>query len=399
MRKPAALALLALAVATSACSAATSVPDATATPVAIRSASAGGPSAVPLPEPAGPLGGLHWPAPSLQPGTLLHDDKVHLSAVPLSDGQPQVLWSHPEADVYRFAASPDGRELALAVGIRSPSGVNSTVIYLLGDDGSVLTVRRTPGYWSVASMVFVRAPTDLKGPVRLYWTEASDGSKFDMTTDSYPTRVMSYDGSTVQRVDVPMPWGQSALLLDAYPGNSTSTLMAFRRDNIPTRYQVLRNNDMSAGATLSSPTTWGYWETIVDTDLPTQVAWLSPDEYVVGYGHSIHTESNIPSYSLKRFRVGCEWAGSNTFWSGSNLDAGVTDAIWRMLAPDPTHVLVLGRALSTGSTPWLSVDVNTGKVTRTSAVWTPEGAWTVVRSAEKPTNGIHSCGGVKWSWP
>ncbi len=399
MRKPATLAPFALVIALSACSAPNSAPDATATPVATRAVSPASPSVGAVPGDVGPLGGLRWPAPSLQPGTLLHDDKLHLSAVPLSGGRPQVLWSHPKADVYRFAASPDGRELALAVGVGKPSGTPSTVIYLLGDDGSVLAVRQTPAEWSIASMVFVRAPTDPKGPVRLYWTESSSGSTFYMTTDTYPTRVMTYDGATVRHVDVPMPWGQSALLLDAYAGNSTSTLMAFRRDNIPTRFQVLRNNDMSAGATLSSPTTWGYWETIVDTDLPTQVAWLSPDDYVVGYGHSIHSESNIPFYSLKRFRVGCEYAGSDTFWSGSTLDAGVTDSIWRMLSPDPTHVLVLGRAAVSGPTPWLSVDVNTGKVTRTSAIWTPEGAWTVVRSAEKPTNGIHSCGGVKWSWP
>ena len=182
--------------------------------------------------------------------------------MPLHGGQPRILWSYPKADVYSVAASPDGKEPALAVGVTDHSGINSTVIYLLGDHGSVLALRQTAQYWSVGSMVFVHAPTDPNGPIRLYWTESSDAS-FDATTDTFEMDVMTYDGSTVQHVSVPLLWGQSPALLDAYPGNSTSTLMAWRRENIPTRYQVLRNNDMNAAATLSSPTTWGYWETIV----------------------------------------------------------------------------------------------------------------------------------------
>lgn len=392
------MAVLALFPALSACSA--TPPSALSLSPAATSAGSGSPSpsSMPLPGDAGPLAGLRWPAPRLAPGTLLHDDTKHLSAVPQGGGQPRILWSHPAADVYRVAAGPDGRELALAVGNKS-NGVDSTILYLLGADGSVLTVRETAPFWSVASMIFVPAPTHPKGPIRLYWTESSSGGTGNTGTSTFPMRVMTYDGSSVQRVDVPLLWSQSPRYLNAYPGNSTSSLMIFRLQDIPTRFEVLRNSDHISGATLSSPTTWGSWQTITDTGLDTQVAWLSPDDYVVGYGDSPHVESIIPSYALKMFRVGCEWAGSHTFWSGRSLDAGVAGAAWTMLSPDPTHVLVLGRDAASGPTPWLSVDVNTGSITATAAMWTPEGAWTVVRSAEKPTSGHPSCSGVKWSWP
>lgn len=160
--------------------------------------------------------------------------------MPLNGGRPTVLWSHPLADVYRLAATPDGKELAMAVGAKN---VDSTIIYLLGADGSVLTVRKTPTSWAVASMIFVPAPTDPKGPVRLYWTESSGGDAYDTGTNTFPMRVMTYDGSSVQ----------SPVYLNTYPGNSTSSLMVFRLSDIPTRFQVLRNNDLISGATLSSP--------------------------------------------------------------------------------------------------------------------------------------------------
>jgi len=57
--------------------------------------------------------------------------------------------------------------------------------------------------------------------------------------------------------------------------------VAFRADNVPTRYEILRNADRTNGGTASSPTVWGYWHTITDTDVDTGVVWLSPDEYVV----------------------------------------------------------------------------------------------------------------------
>jgi hypothetical protein len=73
---------------------------------------------------------------------------------------------------------------------------------------------------------------------------------------------------------------------------------------------------------------WGYWHTIADTDVDTNVAWLDPEHYVLASGHSLHHESNVPSYSLKVYTTGYEWGGSRTFWSGSMLDAGVSGAIW-----------------------------------------------------------------------
>lgn len=371
MRRAVTLIVYALVVILSACSTSTPAPAASTSP-ALPVASSGdpSPSGVPLPGDVGPLGGLQWPAPAIAPGTLLHDDMQHLYSVPLSGGQPSVLWSHPKADVYRFAASPYGKELALAVGAKSKS-VDSTIIYLLGADGAVTTVRKTPGSWGVGSLIFVRAPTELKGPVRLYWTETLGGSTYESGTGTLLMRVMTYDGSVVQRVNVPMMWGQSPLYLDAYPGDSTSTLIAYLAHE-SSQFLVLRNNDQASAATLASPTTWGSWAPVTITDVGTQVAWLSPSEYVVGYGND--GDPINPTFALKRFRVGCEWRGSDTFWSGSGLDAGLLDSRrWNMLAPDADHVLMLGSGYPiSGPTPWLSVDVNTGTVTRTSAMWTPE---------------------------
>lgn len=357
------------------------------------------PEAQPSPGPVGPLSGLEWHPTPIAPGTLLHDDGQRLWAVPLQ-GPPEPRWTHPKQNVYMIASAPGGTEIAI---VASPPAQNVSFLYLLGADGSVSTVRETTTGWSIWTPIFVRAPTEPQGEIRLYWVEHSDG-EFDMTTDTPVMRVMEYDGTGVHEVRVPLLWGTAPFQLSAYPGDTTSTLVGFRRNNIPTRYQILRNADRTDGGSASSPTTWGYWDTITDTDVYTDVAWLSPDEYVVAYGHSHQQESNVPTYSLKLYRVGCEWAGSVTFWSGTTLDPGVSGALWQMLSPDPEHVLVLSRQASQvvntghGETPWLLMDVRTGRMSRTDAMWSPTGAWTVVRAAERPSTG-GNCGGVHWAWP
>ncbi len=322
-----------------------------------------------------------------------------VSGLCLSAVSPLLIWSHPKFDTYMLAAAPGGSELAI-VGSAGPS----SFLYLLGPDRAVTAIREVRSGWDIWTPIFVHAPTDPGGPLRLYWVEHSD-SLFDVGTATPLMRVMEYDGSSVHQVAVPLLWGEAPYAMDAYPGDTTSTLETFRTENIPTRHQILRNGDQLSGAKASSPTTWGYWAAVSDTDVDTGVAWLSPTEYVVGYGHSVQSESNVPSYSLKLFRVGCEYGGSHVLWSGSSLDAGVSGAAWRMLSPDPAHVLVLGRKAGAiglkgkGSTPWLSIDVRTGGVARTQAMWSPVGAWAVVQKAVAAPSSPSSCSGVHWTWP
>jgi hypothetical protein len=232
--------------------------------------------ATPAPSPVGALSGLRWHPTPIAPGTLLHDDGQRLWAVPLH-GSPRLLWSHPKQDVYMIASAPGGTELAIVGG---PVVRNVSVLYLLGSDGSVTAVRETTGGWSIWTPIFVRAPNEPHGQIRLYWVEPSDG-KFDLTTDTLLVRVMEYDPSGVHEVQVPLLWGTTPFEFSAYPGDTTSIRVAFRADNVPTRYEILRNADRTNGGTASSPTVWGYWHTITDTDVDTGVAWLSPDEYVV----------------------------------------------------------------------------------------------------------------------
>ncbi|MEW6060011.1 MAG: hypothetical protein AB1551_07740, partial [Actinomycetota bacterium] len=106
-------------------------------------------------------------------GVLLHDDGRRLWAVPL-DGKPELLWEHPPAHVYQIAAGPGGRTLAYSVMLRGRTAKDpSYVLYLLDSDGTVRTVDVVRNYLSIESPVFLRAPTDPEGPVRLYWIRAS----------------------------------------------------------------------------------------------------------------------------------------------------------------------------------------------------------------------------------
>jgi hypothetical protein len=173
--------------------------------------------------------------------------------VPLRGSGARVLWVHPPWDVYGIAAAAAGREIAIVTGGPKPT---SSYLYLLRSDGSVILVRRTTDTWSIHTPIFVRAPEAPSGPVLLYWVEHSDG-EFDMSIDTPLLRVMETDGTMVREVRLPLMWGTAPLALAAYPGNTTSTLVAFRADNVPTRYQILRNADRTNRGTAPSPVVWG----------------------------------------------------------------------------------------------------------------------------------------------
>jgi hypothetical protein len=349
-----------------------------------------------LPDPTGPLAGVRWPAGSVHPGDLLRDDGRRLWVVPLS-GRPRPVWTHPNIDVYEIAAGPDGTSLAFSVVYRGKLGI----LYLLEPDGSILTADVVGDYRVPETPVFVRAPTRPRGPIDLYWIRLSQD--FDAGHARFTSQMMMLDERGRHAVAVPLRFGESVYQLSAYPGSPTSSLSLFRREDVPTRYEILRNDDINRGAALSSPTLLGYWISAANTDVASGVAWLTPRDYVVGVGQ----RWAYPTYALKRSRVFCEYRGSHPIHRGATIDVTYTEVQWMMLAQDASHVLVIGRRAATAifrqrrqPAPWLLVDTNTGRITRTEAIWDPHSAWTVVRPAVPARLGIDPrCDGTRWTYP
>jgi hypothetical protein len=335
-----------------------------------------------IPSDQGPFAGLHWNPLSLRPGSLLHDDGRRLWTFS-PGGARSLVWSHPRAAVYELAADVDARTIAMVVG----SGrIQGAYLYLLQRDGSVKAIRRVSGGWDIWVPIFAKSPTDPHGPTRVYWTEHSPGL-FDRGTDTPVMRTMTYDGSGVSPVRIPLLWGEAPWRLDSYPGNTTMSLTLFRRSNIPTFHQVLRNEDLISGGASSSDLQLGYWQQIADTDSEAGVAWLSPNRYVIQVGKSPRGDGAVPWSSLVAFEVGCEFAGGKTIWSGSMLDPGTFNA-YSLLAPDPSHILALEQASGSGSTRvshgWVSIDTRTGDLSRSHIRWST-GPWAAVRPAAPPT--------------
>jgi hypothetical protein len=379
-------------------------------PVTGRSGSAGGlpnTTAVSLLEPTGPLAGLTWPAASVPVGLLLHDDGRRLWAVPLN-GRPKLLWEHPRAHVYEIAAGPDGDQLAYSVMLPGRTAdAPSFVLYLLDSDGSVRTVDVVRNYLSIETPVFLRAPTDLDGPVRLYWIRG--GQEVSTATGRPQGQVMVLGPQGPLRVTVPVRYEEAPFEIHGYPGGSwTFSLTLSRNNDVPTRLEILMNDDVSGSAGNASLTLWGDMERPVNTDIFTGVAWITPTEYVIPVAQRAYPDD----YSLRLFRVGCEYLGSHVVYRGTGIDWGYAEYPWPILPGGEDRVLVIGaseaRRVVAGkakTAPWLAVDVITGKIVRTQAMWSPPGKlsgwWTFVQPAEKvpsPTK-APDCSDVTWTYP
>ena len=349
-----------------------------------------------LPSDQGPFAGSSWRPQTIPVGSLLHDDGSRLWAYAPS-GRRSLVWSHPRAPVYELAADAGGKTIAMVVG---SSEIDGAYLYLLEPDGSVVPVRRVGGGWDIWAPIFAKAPTRPRGPTRIYWTEHSAG-EFDPATDTPIMRTMTFDGRRVGPVGVPLLWGQAPWRLDGYPGNSTMSLTLFRRANVPTFHEVLRNDDLTSGGDDSSPTELGYWQEITNTGSETGVAWLLPDRYVVQVGKSAPGDGEIRRSSLVLYRVGCEFRGGETLWSGSAVDPGTFHA-YPILAPDRGHVLVLrkvaGSAGKRRPTGWMSLDVRTGDLSPSPIRWSP-GPWSAVRAPAEPSSGGPDCSGFDGTWP
>ncbi len=310
------------------------------------------------------------------------------------------MWRHPCAHVASLAASPGGRRIALGVTApdrRRADGTDpSGFLYVLEPDGSVRRIDVADDARTIESPVFLRAPTDPAGPVRPYWIRFSDEIA---DTGRLETQVMVDDGGP-RPVSIPLRFGEGVIDLHGYPGTARFTLTVFRQNDVPTRFEVLRNDDVS-GATDAALTRWGAIERRADTDSGVGVAWVSPTDYVVPVVHEFFPHR----YELRRFRLGCEHLGSAIAYRGTAIDRGYEEVPWRILPAGNDRILVLtsedtravlaspGRAVA-----WHAVDLSTGRLSRTAIPWRPgEGGWTWVAPAGA-SDADGRCGALRWAW-
>ena len=351
-----------------------------------------------LPPPSGPLAGERWPAGSVHAGDLLHDDGRRLWRVPLH-GQPKLVWTHRKARVYEIAAAPGGRSLAYSVTADPPpaAGAPSAFLYVMRPDGSVQTVDTVHNYGSIESPVFLRTPSQEHGPVRLYWLRSHDS--LARGTEHLQKTVVVLDGGLRRTVAVALRNNEALDGIWGYAGSPMLAVTTIRHDNLPTRLEALRLEHSPW------PTEWAELGSAANTDDFSGIAWLSPREYVVPVNQLAHEQT-----SLRLFRVGCEYSGSHVVYEGTAVDPGQWTVVWPLLAIDPTHLLVLGAgaiarvaAGASRTTPWLLLDVRTGRLERTDAHWSESGWWTVVQ--RPPNAGLPrsradaDCGKYEWTFP
>lgn len=359
-----------------------------------------------MPEPLGPLADLTWPAGSVPQNVLLDDDGRRLWAVPL-EGERELLWEHPPARVYEIAAAPGGRELAYSVELPARRAEDpSYVLYLLRRDGTIQTVDVVDRWRSIESPIFLQPPTDLEGPVRLYWIRMSQD--VSLQTGRLGSQVMVLGDEGPLPVEVPLRYMEAPWAIHGYPGSWLFQLTLFRTDDVPTRLEILENFDAYLAAQDASLTLWADLEGAVNTDIFTGVAWITPLEYVIPVAHEFYPRK----YSLRLFRFNCESFGSHVVYRGTDIDWGYAEAPWPLLPGGPDRVLVLladdVRRVTSGrarTAPWYAVDVSTGEFTRTDARWSPPGKlrgwWTFVQppSHLEPPTTSPDCSDLTWTWP
>ena len=342
--------------------------------------------------PLGPLAGLRWPASKLPAGALVHDDGSRLWIVPLH-GRPYVIWRHPRVPTYEIAAGPGGHELALSLSFENENPHKiSSILYLLRPDGSIQTVDATYGFWSIETPTFIRAPTDPRGPVRLVWIRFDAGA-MNPATDAIRSGVyMSVDGRP-SPVAIALRDTEAPLGLASYPGTDTFSMSLFRVNNAPTRYEILENSDISgAGRKHKGLLRWSAFDSVANTDVPPDdgPAWIRPGEFVTPIGH-LDDRTQRWYYTLRVSDWACGYNGTHDAYTGQKVDPA-QQISWRIQPIDANHVLVLLRAdvarvadHRARTAPWYELDVWTGKLVRTQAMWSPIGWWTVTQPARPPT--------------
>jgi hypothetical protein len=367
-------------------------PGSTATPGAGPAAGDGGP---------GPLDGLTWSGRRVPDGALLHDDGSRLWSVAL-DGRRRLVWNHPSVTVSQLAASPNGERVAMSVGLEPRRASQPSFrLYVLEADGSVRLADTTHAFRSIDSPVFLRPPSGREASrVRLYWIRTGESVDAFGRLDS---EVMVLTGDGPREVRVPLRFTEAVFGIHGFSGAATATLTLFRQNDVPTRAEILRNDDHRSGVTPRSLTLWGNNEFRANTDVLNGVAWISPTEYVIPVAQRFHRAR----YELRLFRVGCESLGSHVAYGGTEIDWGYSELPWRILPAGSNRVLVLGADDVRGTDPdapralrWLEVDLAEGRISPTRIAW-DRGAWTWVAPPPRleDRNEGDACGDLSWSWP
>ena len=96
-----------------------------------------------------------------------------------------------------------------------------------------------------------------------------------------------------------------------------ASLELYRQNNIPTRFEVLLNDDVSGTMRDATLTFWGDLERPIQTDMPGMV-WVSPFENVVRVAQELYPKQD----SLRLVRFGCEQYGSHEIGIDLAVDAG-----------------------------------------------------------------------------
>ncbi|MEW6058927.1 MAG: hypothetical protein AB1551_02095, partial [Actinomycetota bacterium] len=219
---------------------------------------------------------------------------------------------------------------------------------------------------------------------------------------------MTFGPEGLLPVTVPLRYAEAPFGIYGYPGSWMFSLTLFRTSNAPTRLEILLNVDFGKAAQDASLTLWGVVERPVSTDIFTGVAWVTPYEYVIPVAQDFYPDD----YSLRLFRFNCEYFGSHAFYQGTDIDWGYSENPWPILPGGKDTVLVLGasdvKAVAAGkarTAPWLAVNVYTGKIVRTDAMWSPPGRllgwWTFVQPPRKlPTpSEAPDCSDLTWTYP
>jgi len=356
-----------------------------------------------VPQDVGPLAGLTWPGGPAPAGALLYDDGEALWSVTL-DGERTLVWDHPQVvlDPLGLAASAGGEQVAMSVNL--PFGEETdpfSVLYLLDRDGSVRVVDAPDRFRSVEYPVFMRPPTEHDSAPLLYWLRF--GGNIETATGRMDTKVLVETPGGPVAVTVPLRHHEGVFALHAYPGASTFTLSLFRHNDVPTRLEILRSYDYQPSADETSLQEWSHLQPEANTDIFTGVAWLTSSRYVI----PVAQEFFLDRYSLRLFEVGCEYRGSHVVYEGPDIGIGYADFPWPLLPGGPDRVLVLTRAdeqrLVDGAAtevPWTAVDVHTGELHPTGALWSA-GAWTWVSpgDATPPPFDPPVCNDWEWTYP
>ncbi len=339
---------------------------------------------IPAP-PEGPFDGLTWPGGNVPVNALLYDDGFTLSSITL-DGTVTELWDHPDVYVREVSPGPGGAAVALAAEPYSDDVTQiSAILYLLQPDGTIETVDAVDGFRTLESLVFVRPPTEPDTPARLYWTRFS--GEIEGLTGRMLNDVMVATDDGPKQVTVPLRDHEGVFGFYAYPGAATFALSLFRHNDVPTRLEILHNWDFFASSDDASLLLWSDNEPLVNTDLFTGVAWLTPNTYVVPVNDASITDVR----QLQLFRVGCEWYGGEVFYEGEEIGVGYAEYPWPLLPGGSDQVLVLTAEAEErlfedpdATVFWTAVDVATGTLEPTGAQWRP-GAWAWVSPAD-PTD-------------